>query len=136
MLIPILIEARDNASNALRSVAASFQGLTSSANSAAQAAGNVSIKETGAAKIAALKNEINASTQSLRTNSAAESLRSSKANLNIAENLVGERRRQPQRSRAGRGSRARYGHDRGDARGSRGLAKFGRSGDPGRRGTR
>jgi len=94
MLIPILISAIDAASGTIKGVAASFQGLTSSANSAAQAAGNVSIKETGAAKIAALREEINSSTQSLRTNSAIESLRSSKANLNIAEGLVGERRRQ------------------------------------------
>jgi len=94
MLIPILISAIDAASGTIKGVAASFQGLTSSANSAAQAASNVSIKETGAAKIAALRSEINASTQSLRTNSVIESLRSSKASLNIAEGLVGERRRQ------------------------------------------
>ena len=94
MLIPILISAKDNASSALKSIAASFQSLTSSAENAAKAAGNVSIKETGAAKIAALREEINSSTQSLRTNSAAESLRASKASLGSAENLVGERRRQ------------------------------------------
>ena len=94
MLIPILISARDNASAALKNIASSFQSLTSSAQAAATAAGNVSVKDTAAAKIAALKEEINASTQALRTNSTAESLRASKARLGAAESLVGERKRQ------------------------------------------
>jgi len=92
MLIPLLIEAIDRASPALKSISASFQSLTSSANSAAKAAGNVGIKETGAAKIAAMREEINASTQSLRNSAAAETLRSSKASVDNARAIVDERR--------------------------------------------
>jgi len=92
MLIPILIAAIDRASPAISGIAKSFQSLTSNANSAAKAAGNVSIGNTNASKITDLKNEINASTQSLRNSTAAETLRASKASVDNARAIVDERR--------------------------------------------
>jgi len=94
MLIPILISARDNASQALKGIAASFQSLTSNAENAAKAAGHVNIKDVGTSKIVALREEIGLSTQALRANQAAETLRASKANAGFQASLVNERRQQ------------------------------------------
>ena len=92
MLIPILISARDSASGVLKGISASFQGLTSSAESAAKAAGNVSIKDTQSAKLTQLREEIGLSTQALRANQAAETLRASRASVDNARAIVDERR--------------------------------------------
>ena len=93
MLIPIILQARDQASATLRTVQSAFKGINQSASEAAKSA-NIKINPTGQDKVNELKKQIDLTTNSLKLQSAQENVRKANAAASVAQIIANEKRLQ------------------------------------------